>query len=273
MREIALSTRSESRGPRGDATRRGTACRARVERGRTRRARHRGACRAQRTRVPLERSCIARCSPSEQGAAYLTPIEARLAKVLPRRGYPLSLPGRDRCIPCGLLGRRRRPRGMARRRVRRKGLPRHGRDAARDREMSASGYTVLRFTGSRIYQEPGACAAEVSRTLDVGRPAAHRRLGAFPLSTAQLAASRHRAGPARVAAPAGSGKTRVIEARIRGTRRHGSRRGTHLVQSPSRRRPSRRCEDGCQTCTTRHRSRPFTHSPGRSRRVPAASAR
>lgn len=35
------------------------------------------------------------------------------------------------------------------------------RDKSRDRELQASGIAVFRFTGSKIYQDPGACVDEV----------------------------------------------------------------------------------------------------------------
>lgn len=34
------------------------------------------------------------------------------------------------------------------------------RDAARDRWLTINGWTVLRFTGSEVYKDPGACAAQ-----------------------------------------------------------------------------------------------------------------
>lgn len=39
------------------------------------------------------------------------------------------------------------------------------RDRARDREMMAAGYRVMRFTGSEIWRDPGACADEALRFL------------------------------------------------------------------------------------------------------------
>ena len=38
-------------------------------------------------------------------------------------------------------------------------------DKARDRALTAAGYTMLRFTGSEIWRDPTACAEEVSHVL------------------------------------------------------------------------------------------------------------
>lgn len=43
-----------------------------------------------------------------------------------------------------------------------------GRDADRDRELIAQGWTVIRFTGSQIHENPERCADEVKRILYTG---------------------------------------------------------------------------------------------------------
>lgn len=40
-------------------------------------------------------------------------------------------------------------------------------DAARDRELGISGWTVLRFTGSEVYQNSAVCVATVLRSIDL----------------------------------------------------------------------------------------------------------
>lgn len=39
------------------------------------------------------------------------------------------------------------------------------RDKRRDRELSATGWTVLRFTGSEVWRDPGACVTQVQELL------------------------------------------------------------------------------------------------------------
>jgi len=43
------------------------------------------------------------------------------------------------------------------------------RDKARDRALSRMGWTVLRFTGSEIYRDPFACAAQVQAHIEAAR--------------------------------------------------------------------------------------------------------
>ena len=89
------------------------------------------------------------------------------------------------------------------------------RDAARDARLRDLGIEeVLRFSGSRIHADADGCAKEVSEVVAGGRmrePAAVRRQ---QLDRSQTAAVGHRQGPARVLAPAGAGKTRVLVNRI-----------------------------------------------------------
>ncbi len=164
----------------------------------------------------LEQSCVARVVSNGSAALYLTPIEARLAAALRARGVDFR--------PQVEIGRFRADfliaPGPADERlvVECDGAGFHDdvRDAARDRELRELGYTVLRFSGSQIYQDAPACAAAVvSAMRAIDGPSPHSLSVDSSLSARQAEAVSHRDGPARVAAPAGSGKTRVIAARVR----------------------------------------------------------
>lgn len=88
------------------------------------------------------------------------------------------------------------------------------RDAARDANLRNAGLAdVLRFTGAEIHRDAGECAARVlSRiTLAPNHPRRYRR---DKLDESQSAAVGHEQGAARVLAPAGAGKTRVLVNRI-----------------------------------------------------------
>ena len=91
------------------------------------------------------------------------------------------------------------------------------RDAVRDRELvDELGITrVVRFTGSEIFRDAGACASYVSGLINGGpRQTTRAAPGRQPLDASQTQAVRHGSGPARVLAPAGAGKTRVLVERI-----------------------------------------------------------
>ena len=88
------------------------------------------------------------------------------------------------------------------------------RDAVRDGELRASGIKeVLRFTGSEIWLDGNACAARVISYLR-GSPAPRTHARREALDDGQQQAVAHESGPARVLAPAGAGKTRVLVNRI-----------------------------------------------------------
>jgi len=72
---------------------------------------------------------------------------------------------------------------------------------------------VVHFTGSQIYRNAGACALEVQKTLG-GMRTVPIRVVKDPLDQSQVKAAEHRAGAARVLAPAGSGKTRTMVNRV-----------------------------------------------------------
>ncbi|MGE3139376.1 MAG: UvrD-helicase domain-containing protein [Thermoleophilia bacterium] len=90
------------------------------------------------------------------------------------------------------------------------------RDAARDADLVARGLeAVHRFTGTEIWRDASACADQVASHLR--RPARRAAPGSTllqALDSSQEAAVKHALGPARVLAPAGAGKTRVMVNRI-----------------------------------------------------------
>jgi DNA helicase-2/ATP-dependent DNA helicase PcrA len=88
------------------------------------------------------------------------------------------------------------------------------RDAERDQVLTRLGVErVLRFTGSQIFRDADGCAAQVAAAL-VRPPDVTRRVRRQSLDSSQQQAVEHSHGPARVLAPAGSGKTRVLVNRI-----------------------------------------------------------
>ena len=93
-------------------------------------------------------------------------------------------------------------------------------DARRDATLEATGHRVVRFTGSRIAREADACAREVADAV-ARRVPPNRPIGHDGLRERQIDAILHGSGPAVVLAPAGSGKTRVVEERIRALIRQG----------------------------------------------------
>ena len=157
----------------------------------------------------LERYCAARVMTFDSGSAlYLTPIEARLVRALER----LELSFRPQ-VQIGrftvdfLVGDRLV--------VECDGAGYHDylSDHARDLELERLGYRVLRVSGGEIYRNAERCAAEAARSLS-RTPQPRRHPPRLELSPSQGPAATHGEGPAWVAAPAGSGKTRVIQARV-----------------------------------------------------------
>ena len=165
----------------------------------------------------LESACIVDVPPALAPAGYLTPIEARLAHALRRAGVQYSSQaaiGRFR-VDFLIHDAGRDQHWLV---VEADGVAFHDadQDAARDRELADAGYETMRFPGPRIHREAAACASEVAARLAEG-PGRRRwsHQNSLKLDESQLRAANHLAGPARVAAPAGSGKTRVIDARVR----------------------------------------------------------
>lgn len=88
------------------------------------------------------------------------------------------------------------------------------RDAKRDAELRSMGVEkVLRFTGREIFRDAPACAARVAEYL-AGRHDGTAPIRRQSLDESQEKAVSHSIGAARVLAPAGAGKTRVLVSRI-----------------------------------------------------------
>ena len=90
-------------------------------------------------------------------------------------------------------------------------------DQRRDKEIFAEqGFHTLRFSGSKIYCDADACAQEVEGFLKKLAPeeAQYRYENLQQLDPSQQTAVKHGVGHARVLAPAGSGKTRVLVNRV-----------------------------------------------------------
>ena len=149
--------------------------------------------------------------PRVESPVYLTPIERALATAFDRAGIPyrvqVALPGAraDFLIGDCLI-------------VECDGREWHSpsKDAQRDDRLAGLGYRTLRLSGSRIIREPDRCVDDVLRALsEVMAGAVATAPQADPHATeSQRRAIGHGCGPAIVAAPAGSGKTRVIVGRI-----------------------------------------------------------
>lgn len=89
------------------------------------------------------------------------------------------------------------------------------RDALRDAKLRDAGLAdVLRFTGSEIHRDAADCAARVLSRITLASPNHRRRYHKDKLDESQSAAVSHERGAARVLAPAGAGKTRVLVNRI-----------------------------------------------------------
>lgn len=89
------------------------------------------------------------------------------------------------------------------------------RDAARDAELTTMGIDqVVRFSGSEIFRSADTCARKVKALLSGGPAIRNGHLRRFDLDESQRTAVQHVAGAARVLAPAGAGKTRVLVERI-----------------------------------------------------------
>jgi superfamily I DNA/RNA helicase/very-short-patch-repair endonuclease len=93
-------------------------------------------------------------------------------------------------------------------------------DQVRDRNiLERHGLETLRFSGSAIYADADKCANSVLSAL-VGRQQDNERKGQYPsedldiLDRSQRAAVEHSGGDARILAPAGSGKTKVLVNRV-----------------------------------------------------------
>ena len=139
---------------------------------------------------------------------YLTPIERRLAQALRTAKIPFQVQvPLDRFVVDFLIDNHLV--------VECDGESWHdpATDEKRDARLRELNFKVIRFTGRAIVRDPSHC---VSRIRD------ERKLNHVPvlnarieMTSAQRNAATHIDGPAIVVAPAGSGKTRVIEERVR----------------------------------------------------------
>lgn len=141
-------------------------------------------------------------------ATYLTPIERRLASALDEAGidFRVQVPigafvvdfliGESLVIECD-------------------GEAWHdpATDERRDVTLRGLGYRVLRFTGRSLFHSVGSCVDRIREALRHETPTEYREV--LQMTDAQRRAVSHSDGPALVVAPAGSGKTRVIEERVR----------------------------------------------------------
>lgn len=168
----------------------------------------------------LEAACVTSLISGAQGVAYLTPIEVRMAEALEDAGVAARAQA--------TVGRRRvdflveDPVTGGRLAVECDGAAFHdpAEDATRDRELEELGVLTIRFTGSAIFRDAAACALRVKEKVGESRQAFEANdtsatAAVLRLSGLQMRAVNHRSGPARVAAPAGSGKTRVVDHRVR----------------------------------------------------------
>lgn len=152
--------------------------------------------------------------------APLTPIEEKLALALERRGVRASQQARFGRFTVDFLVEE----NGSRLAVEADGAAYHDaeHDAARDRELEAIGVSaVVRFTGSEIVRDADACADRVS-ALAHGMAGNGTVLRREPLDTSQRRAVEHSGAAARVLAPAGAGKTRVLVERIAELVEHGA---------------------------------------------------
>jgi DNA helicase-2/ATP-dependent DNA helicase PcrA len=141
-------------------------------------------------------------------ALYLTPIERRLADVLRQEGIPFTAQVRvaefvvDFLIDGNLV-------------VECDGEAWHdpAKDEIRDTRLRDLNLKVVRFTGRAIHRDAEECVRRV-KTERLARES-RKFQSVLKMTDAQRRAASHIDGPAMVVAPAGSGKTRVIEERVR----------------------------------------------------------
>ena len=146
------------------------------------------------------------------GRLPLTPIEERLASALAAAGVQAIPQARFGRYVLDFLVEEKGERFAVEADGRGYHDPAH--DARRDDELRAMGIAdVLRFTGSEIFRSAEGCAALVrARLHGIERPRPSPR--SESLDPTQQAAVAHAYGAARVLAPAGAGKTRVLVNRV-----------------------------------------------------------
>lgn len=151
--------------------------------------------------------------------APLTPIEEKLALALERQGIAARQQVRFGRFTVDFLVEENGSRFA----VEADGSVYHDaeRDAVRDRKLGEMGITgVFRFTGSEIFRDADACASHVG-ALVRGMSRNGTVLRRQPLDPSQTSAVKHTGAAARVLAPAGAGKTRVLVERVAELVEHG----------------------------------------------------
>lgn len=142
------------------------------------------------------------------GATYLTPIERRLADALSAEGVPfeVQVPIAEFVVDFLIDG------NLV---VECDGEAWHdpAKDELRDIRLRGLNLKVVRFTGRAIHRDADACVQRVKRERSAVGPSSYESV--LNMTDAQRRAASHIDGPAIVVAPAGSGKTRVIEERVR----------------------------------------------------------
>ncbi len=86
-------------------------------------------------------------------------------------------------------------------------------DKERDKELEKFGINILRLSGSEIFHNPDKCIEKIINGLTTSVKRAEKRIDK-DLDESQKSPLNHIAGPCRVLAPAGSGKTKTLVNRI-----------------------------------------------------------
>lgn len=146
--------------------------------------------------------------PKDSGALYLTPIERRLAEKLIEHNINFKSQVRVGSYTVDFLIDEKLV-------VECDGEGWHdpAHDIERDRILEQLGYSILRFTGRTIHASVDSCVKRIKDSR-IGTTS-NGYVPSFGMTPAQKNAASHIDGPALVVAPAGSGKTRVIEERVR----------------------------------------------------------